>query len=370
MKKKIGIVTWKGWGNFGTSLQSYALHKKLENLGYNAYFIDYFPSNLNLRYSLRFVIKRIYSILGIDIFRNRRRLNYKCFRKFNQEYYNTVYIYNNQVYQQLLNSTDVFVTGSDQIWNAWHEYNPFYFLNFVIKQKKVAYASSMGTSNFPDKYVLEISKHLSQFQHIGVREKSSVNYLNTLLNRNDIINVLDPTFLLTPIEWSELSQETCCSISLKSPYIFCYLIGQNENYIKQLEIIQTKTRIERIIIIPAAENPDFVVHNAEVANNIGPKEFIWLLMNAAYVCTDSFHATALSINFSKDFVEFLRFTDKDPKSQNSRIYDLLEHYALSYKLYSSTDDRWLKTVDYSKVNQILSADREASLKYLINSIEL
>ena len=32
---KVCIVTWLGTGNFGTSLQSYALHMKLSEMGYN-----------------------------------------------------------------------------------------------------------------------------------------------------------------------------------------------------------------------------------------------------------------------------------------------------------------------------------------------
>ena len=39
MKKKIAIVTWLGWGNFGTSLQSYALHHKLEMMGYDVCYL-------------------------------------------------------------------------------------------------------------------------------------------------------------------------------------------------------------------------------------------------------------------------------------------------------------------------------------------
>lgn len=35
MDKKIAIVSWIGTGNFGTSLQSYALHEKLRQLGYH-----------------------------------------------------------------------------------------------------------------------------------------------------------------------------------------------------------------------------------------------------------------------------------------------------------------------------------------------
>ena len=92
-------------------------------------------------------------------------------------------------------------------------------------------------------------------------------------------------------------------------------------------------------------------------------------MNASYVCTDSFHATALSINFSKDFVEFLRFSDRDIKSQNSRIYDLLNHYNLSYKIYSVNNSDWTNSIDYIKVQESLSSDRRDSLTFLINAIE-
>ena len=32
--KNVVLVTWIGGGNYGTSLQSFALHKKLSDLGY------------------------------------------------------------------------------------------------------------------------------------------------------------------------------------------------------------------------------------------------------------------------------------------------------------------------------------------------
>ena len=38
--KKIAIVTWTKWNNYGTILQSYALYSVLTNMGLKAYVLD------------------------------------------------------------------------------------------------------------------------------------------------------------------------------------------------------------------------------------------------------------------------------------------------------------------------------------------
>ena len=87
------------------------------------------------------------------------------------------------------------------------------------------------------------------------------------------------------------------------------------------------------------------------------------------VCTDSFHATALSINLSKDFVELLRFKDGDAASQNSRIYDLLDQYGLRGRLYTGDGNVPAGKIDYAPIQEKLKTDRGRSLKFLADSIE-
>ena len=87
------------------------------------------------------------------------------------------------------------------------------------------------------------------------------------------------------------------------------------------------------------------------------------------MCTDSFHATAISINLNIDFVEFIRFENSDKASQNSRIYDVLSHYGLMNRIYKANDDSWSKKIDFLNSNKRLSEDRKKSLDYLVNSIE-
>ena len=143
---------------------------------------------------------------------------------------------------------------------------------------------------------------------------------------------------------------------------------RGENYKLQLQDVQYKTGIPNVLIIQSVENKEFVFGGSVMYDAAGPKEFIRLLKSAKFVCTDSFHATALCINFSIDFVEFVRFNHDDLKSQNSRIQDLLEHYHLEHRLYDGKCTKWSEPIHYSEIQSILEYDREISYRFLIKSI--
>lgn len=366
----IAIVTWLGCGNFGTALQSYALFRKIKDLGYNAYILQSFNKHFRLKSLLKYFLSKV----GFIEWRKKRVINkdyaLKKLYSFQEEEYNIINIYTPLQYKHLLRNTDVFVSGSDQIWNAWHIFNPFYFLDFAEGKKRIAYASSIGTSDFPDKYKDQITIFLSRFSHIGVRERTGAEAISALLHRKDIIQVLDPTFLLDPSEWLELSKKAVVELRLPSKYILCYLIGNNSHYVDQVLAVKKAYGIEDVIIIPAIENKTFSVPDiTAIYTAAGPKEFVYLIAHATVVCTDSFHATAISINLSVDFVEFLRFSDTDEKSQNSRIYDVLNHFGLCSRLYSSQSKEWMDCIDYKPVQARLADDRTRSINYLVNSIE-
>lgn len=68
-EKNIVLVTWIGNGNYGTSLQSFALHRKLEMLGYKVSFLQNFPNNFGLKYKVKNILRK----LGIDTKKSKRR---------------------------------------------------------------------------------------------------------------------------------------------------------------------------------------------------------------------------------------------------------------------------------------------------------
>lgn len=371
--KNIVLVTWIGSGNYGTTLQSFALHKKIEKLGYNVTFIRGIPSNFTIKNRIKYFLQ----LLHIDIEKIKRHFNTRNqsvkqqkLSVFIDENYN-IYksIYCKKQLKKLIAKTDVFVTGSDQIWNTVYKFNPNNFLDFAGDAKRIAYASSIGLQDFPEEHKPEVRRMLSKFSHIGLREDSAVKVVSRLLDRNDIIQVLDPTFLLDFNDWNLICNKARIEVLLPKSYILCYLIGNNDRYKEQLKDVIAKTGINNIIIIPAAENATFSIKGATIYDEAGPLEFVRLIQKAAFVCTDSFHATAISINLNIDFVEFIRFENSDKASQNSRIYDVLSHYGLMDRIYKANDESWSKKIDFSNSNIRLSEDRKKSLDYLVNSIE-
>lgn len=365
------MVTWLGNGNYGTSLQSFALHKILQKYGYNVSFLQ----NIPRKFTYKNQIKLVLSLLGIDLCNIKDLLiskewsiKDKKIKAFIKANYNLIKINSQKQKKDLLQTTDTFITGSDQIWNTQYSFNPYYFLDFADNKKKIAYASSMGISDFPEEHKAEVKRLLLKFCHIGVREKTALESISKLLNRNDIQQVLDPTFLLNNEEWTTISNNAYLEFKIPQKYILCYLIGNNSWYKEDLRQVCSILGIKDLIIIPAIENKDFQIEGAFVYNEAGPLEFIKLIKEASFICTDSFHATAMAINFQKDFVEFIRFKDADEVSQNSRIYDLLNHYRLSSRIYSENTE-WFDKIAYNEINKQLEIDRKNSLNFLLNSIE-
>lgn len=370
--KNILLVTWLGAGNFGTCLQSYALNAKLKYLGYNVSFVQTIPnkfkSSIRVALGLGLNVAKIF----LNKFSQANKTNVlqkKKLKKFQQANYNILNINSERKLKHIVDNTDCFITGSDQIWNTFVDYNPRFFLDFAEDKKRIAYASSIGTDEVKEEFRDVVKQHLLKFSHIGVREVTAVEVLSKLTGRKDIVQVLDPTFLLTPADWNEMCKNAEIEIKLPQTYILCYLIGVNDWYKEQLRTVINKTNINNIIIIPSAENPGFTFENAIVYRDAGPVEFVHLIKNASYVCTDSFHASALSINNSINFVEFMRFKDDDIKSQNSRIYNLLDHYGLMDRIFDKNNISWVEKIDYGRVQGVLCSDRERSLEYLINAIE-
>ena len=91
------------------------------------------------------------------------------------------------------------------------------------------------------------------------------------------------------------------------------------NYIKVKKIVEkiAKERNLKIVSINDTKRLSYADINI---NNAGPLDFVWLILHATTVVSTSFHATAFSIIFQKDFYCYTLLTQKNA----SRMSDLLE----------------------------------------------
>lgn len=243
------------------------------------------------------------------------------------------------------------------------------FLEFADDKKRVAYSSSIARPCFPKEVEQRAKEDLAKFQHIAVREQSSVDMLNKLLGRNDVQLVVDPTYLLSLEEWEKFGNRATIEFELPEKYIFCYFVGERyDDYAAMVNDVKAKTGINDVITI------DCTGSNINYGDGIlykdgGPYEWVYLLSHASLICMDSFHATVFALKFHKDFVHILKTKgDVNTSSQNSRMYDLLNRYNIAYKMYNKNTTGWSKPIYYEEIDKIISYEITDSFKYLNGSV--
>ena len=254
-----------------------------------------------------------------------------------------------------------------ELFCSW--FLPLWYLEIPRAKKRVAYSSSLSQSYIHPAVKERIKEDLSKFSHIGVREQKTVDLLNDLLQRNDVRLVVDPVCLLSAEEWIDLSKRAKIEFELPEKYIFCYFAndGYKEIYEEMTQAVIEFTGIENVIILDF-ENRTQPICGGRVYRDASPYEWIYLLDNASYVCTNSFHCTLFSLKLKKEFVICLCGTKQN--GFNIRIYYILSRYGIENKLYEHDGaDEWKREIDFSKVIQLLDAETEKCKKFLKYEIE-
>lgn len=380
--KKIGIFTWFVTNNYGTALQSYATAKFLENNGYDCYFItntgkcidifemrDFFR---RLKRKVRDTIRVKCALRSNPIVKNNAeaiQCRKQLFADFLKENYQLIAPKNNKDFSRLHEVFDLFLVGSDQVWNPYYIALP-HFLNFVHRKKPMfSYATSLGVSSLPPQYKKMYQKYLSRFQAISVREKTGADVLQDIVNSR-IEVVVDPVFLLSKAQWEIFTEQSNIHDMLKDKkYVLCYFLGNTYNYNDLVKHIQKRYGADVITVVADYEFKNWY-DNVQLA--VGPYEFVDLISNAQCVCTDSFHAFSISVCLQKNMYLMKRFDDSSPESQNSRLFDLADKLGLQDRFVNSIQDIDViisDSIEYKQVEEKLSAEIERSKAFLLTNME-
>ena len=197
---------------------------------------------------------------------------------------------------------------------------------------------------------------------IGVREESGKLIVDSL-SRNEATVVGDPTILLTAEEWNEFISDS--PIVISPPYIFCYFLGTNINAREAVNDLKKKTGFTIVAIKHGDEFFKYDESFGDISlNDVDAKDFVKLIKNAEYVCTDSFHCTLFSILFHKKFMTFYRFNSNVRTSRNTRIDNLLEIFDLNNRLYHNTIFTIEQNINYSLIDEKLLKYRTHSIEFL------
>ena len=384
--KKVGIVSCYFKNNYGSMLQAYATKKILDNNNIPNETIN-IDNNIDFKkgkrkyyafqlFNFKFIKskfgmiklkldKKIVKDLGKNI--SIRDSKYKEFRK---EFNLSISCPDYKSLSEMADAkySDVIV-GSDQLWLPVNVVSDYYTLNWVSDNiNKISYATSFGISKIPDKYTDEYKKFLSRINYLSVREESGKKICDEYGISSKV--VCDPTILLTKEEWE---QEAVQERIIPDKYILCYFLGSNIEHRKFAEKLREKTGYKIVSLNHADEYVKYSDIFADITPyDIGPREWINLIKNAEYVCTDSFHGTVFSLLFNKTFFDFRRYSESNKMSTNSRIDSLLDLAGVDKNriLTGNEDvDTVIKyKINYNKVNKNIDKIRQESKKWLLSSI--
>lgn len=382
MNKKVGIVSCYFKHNYGSMLQAYATQQVLDNIGIEnetinidenvdfangkkKYYMTQITNFTFIKSKLGMIKLKFDKKLKKDLGKN-ISIRDKKYKEFEQKFRLTSpYKTYAELTEKCKDYSSVLV-GSDQLWLPVNVVADYYTLNWVPDDvNKISLATSFGVSTVPDKYKESYKKFLNRIDNLSVRESAGVKLVSELSDKEATL-VCDPTLLLTKQEWMEIQQEERI---IKDKYILCYFLGNNIEHRKFAERLKEKTGYKIVSLNHADEYVKYSdIFADETPYDIGPAEWINLIRNAEYVCTDSFHGTVFSLINNTKFFTFERYSNKNSKvSTNSRIYSLLEIVNLKERILSGTenvDDVLKYNIDFDKVNTKLADFRNESKAFL------
>lgn len=329
---RIGILTYHFANNYGAALQAYCLQNVLQEHGIETEFINYQSplqkSNNSIFLTHSSIENVIKNIIRLPHYRARKKRITK-FEEFRKKYLNITdekFVNMDDVIDFAEKYFDSIIVGSDQVWNpSAPDFSTIYFEIAKAKVPVYAYAVSLGTAKEGELYRFENS--ILHFSDISVREEASIHILKKMNEEIEAKGVLDPTLLPEKELIEKITQNPG---KPKRDYIACYYLGRRNalDFKRAVQKLAEKFDLE-VYYINA--NYGLTSYGKNIINDCGPAEFLGYLKNAKLVCTNSFHATALSIRFNVPFFCF------ENSSKDTRKSDLLKRLGIMERLIENFD---------------------------------
>lgn len=358
INRKIGIVTFGRADNYGAVLQGYSLCRYINKNFGRCEVIDFTPNFMIGRYSIfKLNKKNIKSILKSFIgafirlpLNLKKKTRFESFRKLDDTFSKEKYV------GKLDDRYDTYIVGSDQVFNLELTHNDieFFMPRIDSDHKKITYAASVGVSSLSQDDEKVFKDNLEKFEYISIREKEGQKLIQKLFPEKNIQQHIDPVFLTSKSDWRKLIKARI----VKEKYILIYAF---KDFKLAYSIAKELDEDIKIVFI----RNDFKKIADDVINikAAGPLEFLSLIRYAEFVITDSFHGTAFSIIFEKNFISI------PYKGTESRFYTMLDVLGLINRIYQGNLKKIERNINYNEVGIKLEQQVKKSHEYLKSSLE-
>ena len=363
---KIGTISYNiycNFTNYGSALQTWALHQAMKKLGHTPVLVDYCPDVLADKDPLNpfgnMWDKDEESKRMVELTMPAIRTNYEKFARFYYErfdrtknkYTSTNF---NDISQEELSR---FICGSDTIFCPDEfGFDDGYYANYeVMRGNSVSYAASFGDPHFTEETYRILNERIQNFKALGIREEQMIPYLREHTSV-PVQRVIDPTLLLTADEYMPIIAEP----QEREKYLLMY----SRRYSPKMEAYAEKMAFENgwkiVDISLRAVNAE---RGHKMAYDAGVEEFLALVKSAEFIVTNSFHGMIFSVQFRRPFVIFSR------EQCDNKIAELLSLFGISDRMLITGNEQFEET-DYDKVHGNIQTARHRSMAFLETELGL
>lgn len=357
----IGILTYYGVHNHGAILQAFALKKTLEDMGHHVEFLtfkrnyDFILEGNEKKYSFSLININFYAKYLINNGPGTFIYNFRKNQILNKFKKSSFFI--GDRYSD--SKVDCVCIGSDEVFAIDVGINPFFY-GHVLKSKRIfSYAGSFGSTTLEDIYKCGCSELInSGFEKmfkIGVRDQNSYDIVKHL-SKNPPSLVCDPVILYGyENEISRAKKQT------KEKYILLYSYDKNSNKISEIQSLKNFAKRHNYKLYSVGYYHKWCDKNIVV----NPLDLLAYFKYAEFIITDTFHGCVLSIVCNKQFAAKLR-------NNSNKLKFLLEQYNLSIRIltdYNELEMKFVETVDYNIINQLVLKYRNDSKLFLNRCLE-
>lgn len=359
---KIRLITFHTPKNYGAVLQAYSLMSYLKNYSDDVKIIDYNTPALRAKYPLKpkskSIKQLIYNLLMYSAYSQKKK-KYEKFDAFVSNKLSLTKRY--ESLEDLISDppeADAVFTGSDQVFNPSRieEERKVFYLDFLPSStKKIAYAASFGVKSIPTDRQEEITHYLEEIDSISVRESNGIDIVKELSGK-PAFEVLDPVFLNDKEFWKNVAQPYKEKFE---NYLFYYRLMSSPESDAVAQRIAKEKNLKLVVMTDG-----LIKWKADkILRDVGPEEFLYLMNNADYIVTDSFHGVAFSLIFEKQFT----FSDMNDRT-NERGLNLLQKAGIE-RLAFGTGNAGDRKLNYKEINEWLSKFKNISKNYISDSLE-
>lgn len=353
---KIITVTCLRAKNYGAVLQAFALHKKLQELGFDNYLLDYpYENSIYEKIRLNSIKNCLITIyINLNSFIRRKKMHNltENFSEFVSKNIQLTKCYENSKDLDInAPEADIYLTGSDQVFSPSNNefYNKMRFLDFGDKKtKRVSYAASVGNYTLTDQEKEYVINNLTNFSTLSIRESTGINYFESFFPHT-YFNHIDPIFLLLKENW----EKYCVPIN-EGRYILVFPLLGNKLMQQTIDEIKKKSNLK---VISVQTRSDKIIKADKYIFDATPFEFLSYIKNADYVLTTSFHGTAFSILLEKEFYTLIK------EYRPQRMECLLKLVGLENRLVK---DKFVfqDKIDYTPIRKKIDEERSKAIDYL------